>query len=265
MVEIIQNKNSASRFQILVEIAANQPNIQQKEIAARLNISRQAVSQYIERLIENGMVISDGRSRYTATNEAVNWILKNLRELDSYISFIRKAVTNITTCAAIAEADLKKGQTVILVMENGILMAKSHAGLGAQGIAVTNARQGEDVGIASIEGIVPLDHGKVTILTVPTIQKGGSSNIDLDKLKSHTDAKKLSGAIGIEALVALRKASIEPLYFYGVTDAAIEASYSGIPFLVVCTDDDVPGLINNLNKEKVVFDLLDISLHTEEE
>ena len=265
MVELLQNKNSATRFQVLVEIAASQPDIQQKEIAARLNISPQAVSQYVNRLIEDGMVVSDGRSRYTATKEAVNWILKTLRELDSYTSSVRKAVTSITTCAAMAESNLKKGQTVSLVMENGILVAKSHAGLGAKGIVVTDARQGEDVGIANIEGIVSLNHGKVTILTMPTIQKGGSSDIDIDKLKRHTDAKNLSGAIGIEALVALRKESIEPLYFYGVTDAAIEASYSGIPFLVVCTDDDVPELINNLNKENIDFDLLDISLHTEEE
>ena len=41
MVEILQNKNSATRFQILVEIAASGPNIQQKSIAAKLDVTPQ--------------------------------------------------------------------------------------------------------------------------------------------------------------------------------------------------------------------------------
>jgi len=265
MIEILKNKNSATRLQVLIEIAASQPNIQQKEIAERIHISRQGISQYIEKLIKDGMVISDGRSRYTVTNKATNWILKNLRELDGYTSFIRKVVTSITTSAAIAEEDINKGQPVILVMENGILVAKSHPGPGAQGIAATDAKKGEDVGIANIEGIVPLDYGKVIILTVPTIEKDGSRNIDMDKLRSFTKEKILTGAIGIEALVTLKKAGIEPRYFYGVAEAAIEASYSGIPFIIVSTNDAVPDLIKNLKQENVAYDLVDISLNTENE
>jgi putative transcriptional regulator len=42
MVEILQNKNSATRFQILVEIAASGPNIQQKDIATKLGVTPQA-------------------------------------------------------------------------------------------------------------------------------------------------------------------------------------------------------------------------------
>ena len=77
--------------------------------------------------------------------------------------------------------------------------------------------------------------------------------------------KILTGAIGIEALVTLKKAGIEPRYFYGVTQAATEASYSGIPFIIVCTNDAVPDLIKNLKQENVAYDLIDISLNTENE
>ena len=125
MIEVLQDKSLATKFQIIVEIAAGQPSIQQKEIASRLNVSRQAISQYIEKLMEEGLVTSDGRSRYSLTKEAVNWILKTLRELESYSAFVKKTVTNITICAAVAESDLKKGQIVALEMENGILVARS--------------------------------------------------------------------------------------------------------------------------------------------
>jgi len=48
VVEILRNKNLATRFQILVEIAASQPNIQQKNVARRFNLTPQAVSDYIK-------------------------------------------------------------------------------------------------------------------------------------------------------------------------------------------------------------------------
>ena len=45
MIEILQSKNSATRFQKLVEIAYSCPVIQQKDIAARLRITPQAIRQ----------------------------------------------------------------------------------------------------------------------------------------------------------------------------------------------------------------------------
>lgn len=38
MVDVLQSKRDSSRFQILVEIAANQPNVRQKEVAERLGV-----------------------------------------------------------------------------------------------------------------------------------------------------------------------------------------------------------------------------------
>jgi len=40
MAELLKDKSQATKFQIIVEIAAGQPSIQQKEIASRLNVSR---------------------------------------------------------------------------------------------------------------------------------------------------------------------------------------------------------------------------------
>ena len=72
MVEVLQNKNLATRFQILVEIAAMQPNIQQRHIAKKLNITPQAVSDYIKQMLGAGLLTSDGRSRYRVSNDGVN-------------------------------------------------------------------------------------------------------------------------------------------------------------------------------------------------
>ncbi len=58
MVEILRNKNLTTKFQILVEIASKQPNIQQKDIAKKLKITPQAVSDYIKQLLKDGFLIS---------------------------------------------------------------------------------------------------------------------------------------------------------------------------------------------------------------
>ncbi|HCP60056.1 MAG TPA: Crp/Fnr family transcriptional regulator, partial [Dehalococcoidia bacterium] len=121
MVGILRNKNVATRFQILAEIAAGQPDIQQKDIARRLNITPQAVSDYIKRLLKEGLLTSAGRSQYRVSNEGVDWMLRHLKELQEYLEVVGKAVSNIKVSAAIAGCNLSRGQTVGLVMREGLL------------------------------------------------------------------------------------------------------------------------------------------------
>jgi putative transcriptional regulator len=120
VIEILQNKNSATRFQILVEIADSGPGIQQKSIAGKLGVTPQAISDYIRQLVNDGLVLSTGRSQYKVSAKGVNWMLKVLRELRSYGSLVEQAVTNITVCAAIAEDDIQPGQDVGLKMKDGL-------------------------------------------------------------------------------------------------------------------------------------------------
>ena len=260
MVEILQNKNSATRFQILVEIAASGSNIQQKSIALRLGVTPQAISEYIRQLLKEELVVSIGRSQYRVSIKGVNWMLKMLRELRSYASLAEQAVTNITVCAAIAECDINRGQAVGLKMKNGLLFATNQTNGGAKGIAVSSVSQGEDVDISNIEGLVELTRGKVTILQVPSIQKGGSRQVDLELLQAQVINNQQVGAIGIESLISLRRVDIEPRYLYGVTEAAIEAAQCGLSFITVCTDDAIPGLIKRLQEEDLNYELIDLHL-----
>jgi len=258
MAQVLRNKNLATKFQILVEIAANQPNIQQRDIAQRLNITPQAVSEYIKELIKEGSITSKGRSRYKVTTEGVNWVLKALRELRDYSSFVEKAVANISVSAAVADCNLSQGQTVGLQMKDGLLFAAEPVGEGARGVVVSNAREGEEVGISNIEGIVELKIGKIAILKVPDIQGGGSRSVDLTQLKKEVSNQGLVGAIGIEALVALRQIGTEPNYFYGVKEAVVEAAYTGLSPVVVCVDNQTSDLLQRLEAENIDYELIDL-------
>ncbi len=259
MAQILKSKNLATKFQIMLEIAANQPNIQQKDIAKKLDITSQAVSEYVKELIKDGWLSSQGRSRYRVTREGVDWILRMARQLHSYSSFVNKVVRDISTSTAIADDDLSAGQPVSLYMKDGLLFALSvTSDKGAKGIALSEAKKGEDVGISNIEGVIKLETGKVTIAEVPDVQEGGFRNTDLVKLREEVDRAKLVGATGVESLVALKQIGIKPDYAYGVKEAAVEAAYCGLPFLVVCAEDGLPALVQRLQEESLSYEIIDL-------
>jgi putative transcriptional regulator len=259
MAQILKSKNLATKFQILLEIAANQPNIQQKDIAPRLAITSQAVSEYVKELIKDGWLISQGRSRYRVTREGVDWILQMSRQLHSYAWFVSKVVADISTSTAIAASDLSVGQPVSLYMKDGLLFASdATSDKGAKGIAVTKATKGQDIGIRNVEGVIKLDTAKLTIGKIPSVQDGGSRSTDLTRLKREINAARLVGAMGTEALVALTQIPWKPDYLHGVTEAAIEAAYCGLPFLLVCSQDKVSTILQRLEEENLLHEIVDL-------
>ena len=260
MAQILKSKNLATKFQIMVEIAAHQPNIQQKDIAPRLGITSQAVSEYVKELIKDGWLSSEGRSRYKVTKEGVDWILQMSRQLHSYAWFVSKVVADISTTTAIADSDLSVGQPASLYMKDGLLFASAViSGKGAKGTAVTEAKKGQDVGIRNVEGVIKLEPAKVMIVKVPNVQDGGSRSTDLARLEREVKGARLVGVMGTEALVALMQIDVKPDYVHGVREAAIEAAYCGLSFLVVCSDDKVAILVQRLKEENLDYQIRDLS------
>jgi len=259
MAQILQSKNLSTKCQIPLEIAANQPNIQQKDIAPRLGITSQAVSEYVKELIKDGWLSSQGRSRYKVTREGVDWILQMSRQLHSYAWFVSKVVADISTSTAIADSDLSVGQSVSLYMKDGLLFASDGtSGKGAKGMTVTEAKKGQDVGIRNVEGVIKLETAKVTIGKLPNVQDGGSRSTSLARLEREVKEARLVGAMGTEALVALIQIGAKPDYLHGVREAAIEAACCGLPFLLVCSQDKVPTIVQRLEEENLPFEIVDL-------
>lgn len=259
MVGVLKNKKLATAFQILVEIAANQPNIPQKLIAARVGVTPQAVSEHVRELARDGYLKAAGRSRYRVSQAGVNFILKMAGELEEYSAVVARVVTKISVTTALAEDDIAPGQAVALFMRDGILYASGTGRGGARGIAASRASAGEDVGIANLEGIVELKAGEVIIGKVPGIESGGSARVDRSLLRKKARGKETVAAIGLEALSALRKIGVEPRYRYGARQAVIEAAHSGLSPLVVCVDNQVTGLVKKLEEENLSYRILDLS------
>ncbi len=79
---ILRSKRDVSRFQILVEITEHQPGIRQQEIATKLGVTPQAVSEYIRELADEGMVSANRRGNYEMTKAGIEWVLENAEVLE---------------------------------------------------------------------------------------------------------------------------------------------------------------------------------------
>lgn len=259
-VKELQGSKVSTKFQILVEIAKNQPNVRQIDVATRLEITPQAVSDYIKQLIVEGFVSSEGPVSYQVTKKGIEWIMRGAEELRNYARFItEEVVTNISVWSAIATRGLGGEVKVALGMRDGLLYAGIEGG-GPSGTTLSGAKAGEDVGVANLSGIVEFERGVVTICRVPRVRRGGSRRVDYRHLKAELEGKRLVGALGVEALVALRKAGKEPDAFFGVKEAAIEAAQHGVNPLVVGVDDEIPFLTSRLEKEEINYNIIDVGL-----
>ncbi|MDD3024533.1 MAG: winged helix-turn-helix transcriptional regulator [Syntrophomonadaceae bacterium] len=261
MIKILQTKSGVTKFQVLIEIAAHQPNVRQKEIAAKIGITPQAVSEYIKELVNDGLIVTEGRVRYRITKEGVEWVLDNATEMKQYARFVMEDIINhISTWTAIAKEDVKEDQQVYLKMEGGLLYVSSMEKTGASGNVISDASAGEDVGVTSLRGLIDLENATITICKVPRIERGGSRKVDIERLRSLTNSKPYIAAIGVEALIALRKLNIAPNVMFGSNESVIEAAYHGLSSLVVSVDEQVPSLLNRLETENLEYELVDLTL-----
>ena len=137
---VLRNKNQTTRFQILGK--CDKGGYQQREIAKELDITPQAVSDYIAQLINDGMLVALGRSSYRVTSEGVDWVIKSLKELNSYNLYIQRAVNNISVCAALAEKEVKNNMPVSLKMIDGMLYASPDIEKGAPGLQFPLLKRG---------------------------------------------------------------------------------------------------------------------------
>ncbi|VVB64541.1 MarR family protein [uncultured archaeon] len=260
MVNILQSKRESSRFQILVEIAAHQPNLRQKEVAERLGVTPQAISEYIKELVANGLVTTDGRMRYSITKEGVEWLLEGAAELKRYARVVMEdIISHVSVWTALAESDLAEGERVSLEMRGGLLYANRKEGIEASGITISDARAGEDVGVSDLKGLISLDEGVIIVAKVPRVQAGGSRKVDVDALKTLVSGEKMIGALGVEALVALRKAGREPDVIFGAKESAVEAAFHGINSVIASVDEQVPSLLERLESEGLKYELVDLT------
>ncbi len=255
---ILRSKREATRFQILVEIAEHQPAIRQQEIAEKLGITPQAVSEYIREMVEEGLVAAHGRGRYEVTKKGVEWVLKNAEALESYARHVTKdIIQQVAVWTAVAAEDIRKGDRVGVFMQNGWLYA-THREQSAMGEATMDAKAGEDVGVARLCGIIDHREGVVRVCKVPRVERGGSRMVRTELLLDAIRGTEMVAAVGLEAYAALMKAGREPDMFFGSREGVVEAAFHGRDCAILIVDEEFTDFLKRLETVGLTYTIHDL-------
>ncbi|WP_406660787.1 MarR family transcriptional regulator [Methanolobus sp. ZRKC3] len=261
MIDLLHSKSGITKFQILIEVAAHQPNVRQKEIAEKIGVTPQAVSEYIKELVAEGLVYSEGRVRYRITKQGVEWVLENANDMKRYARYVMSdIISHVSTWTAIAEEKLEKDDKVYLKMSNGLLYVGKENVTNASGTTISSAEEGEDVGVTDLMGLIDLENASITVCKIPRVERGGSKNVDIERLRSLAKSKSYIATIGVESLIALKRVGMEPNVMFGAKESVIEAAYHGLSSIVLAIDEEVPSILSRLETENLEYELVDLSI-----
>lgn len=182
---VFKTKGELTQFQILAQIAERKPHLHQKDIADKLGITVQAVSENIKSLVDEGLVeTSEGHGDYRITKKGIDTVKEEVIDLREYADHVLEIMNKYKSVwPAIAREKLEKGDSVGLEMDGGVLYATTHK-TSAYAKVLSCAEKGEDVALTRLGGTIGLKQGNVVIIKLPTMSQGGSRASDLDRIKS---------------------------------------------------------------------------------
>jgi putative transcriptional regulator len=152
---------------------------------------------------------------------------------------------------AITTQPVKAGDEVGIMMKEGVMytVASDDPATEAKGTVMADAQAGEDIGLRNLRGKVKLKQGKILIIKLPSIRKGGSRAVDLGKVKQFYEEFKpdrvgVMGAVGRAVLTKLGlKADLE----FGISSAAAIAASRGLNVFVLVVGRMVNRMIEEVD------------------
>ena len=256
--DVLRNKREATRYQILVQIAERQPAVSQREVADAIGVTSQAVSDYLQGLVNEGYVEKLGRGRYEVTKEGVDWLISETEELRTFLDHVSEDVVGqVEIETAIATTDIQEGETVSLSMSDGVLRAMAGGAGSTTAIAVTDAEAGQDVGVTNFEGMLEYDLGTVTVVSVPRVQDGGSFAVDTATVSDLADEHDLLAVAGTEALAVVEAAALVQDIRFGSPEATQEAAMKGLDILLVATTARLSRHTDLLREQNLSYEVVE--------
>jgi len=261
-MKVFKKKGELTRFQILAEIAKQQPHLRQKDIAEKLGITVQAVSENIKSLTDEGFVeIREDSTRYHITKRGIEKLKKEAADLRKYADEVSETMNTYKSIwPAIAGDNLKKGQKVWLKMEGGILYAVKEE-TSAYAEVLHDAKKGEDVALIKLNGIIELKTGNVVIIKLPVINQGGSRVSDFGKIQDiYNRGFDKVGIMGTVSRAVINKIDISPDFEFATPYATVAAAKRGLNVLVFAVGNMTKSITQKLDDEGINYVIEDVSM-----
>lgn len=245
---LLRDTPRLTRLLVLGEVRDRRPSTLQP-VAEALEVTAQAVSNYMKELQDDGLVTRDDGA-YVLTRQGHQALQEGVRELKSAVDDAARRFDVVETTAAVADEDLDEGDPVGLVLREGVLHAVPGGDAPSTGRALRAAEAGEDVPVRDLEGVVDLTPGTVHVLRVPAARQGGSRAVDPGALRDHLDEAGIApdrvAVLGVTARVLARRADLDVGIEFAPVEAAHHAASLGLDVLLLVSRDRLPDALADL-------------------
>jgi putative transcriptional regulator len=174
-------------------------------------------------------------------------------------------VNVINSCPAIAGEDLQEGDPVVLELEDGYIVARKGKWGPSTGVAGRDARQGEDLAVRELQGIIEFATGGVVVVALPSAVDGGTSALDLAELEERLEDVEhdVVAVVDPVGVVAAKLLGLVVDIYFGVDRATVDAALRGLNVLVLGGRDTLDGVVdavrahNSRSDTRIEYSLLD--------
>jgi len=227
------------------------PSPRLKDIASQLDITVQAVSQYVASMRKEGL-LREYSGKLRPTRRGMQLLQEHFGKLKDEIDTVLRRIRVIDTCVAIAGKKTRKGDRVGLIMEDGMLMAFSNQKASSTGRALEAAEEGDDVLVGELKGIVDLELGSLLIMEAPSETAGGSKTANLEHVRDKVEEFSPGALVAGDAVGAalLMKASGEMFTIHAPVESSMSAVCKGVDVVFCGTRESVDLMLEAVSKLK---------------
>ncbi len=235
---------------ILVELIRS-PSARLRDVAEGLGITVQAVSQYTNLMRKEGLLL-ERKGLLRPSRKGMQVLQEHFSNIKQDVDEILRSISVVDRCVAVAGTRLRKGTSVGLAMEDGMMMAFADAKSSSTGVALEDAEEGDDVLVGRLEGILDMDLGKLLVLEAPSEMDGGSKAADIGQARQKVEdfSPGLLAAGDTVGAALLMKASGEMLTLHAPVESSMSALSKGVDVVYCGTRETCELLIEAVAKLK---------------
>jgi len=241
-MKVLRDKSKMTKFLVLYKSAVERPN-RLADLASELDMSEQAVSNYISNMEEEGLIDRSG-TFYRPTSEGMELVREIISELGSFLDEASGKINFISTCTAIASENIKEGERVGLLMKEGFLHASLEEST-SMGTALNSAKLDQPLRVGGLQGITEMELGELYLLEGDIDGAIEEKAYSLDSDIEDIDYDKLA-IMGEMQQGLCNMIGLEPDIQFAPIESSINAAEKGLDVLLILSEKNLDEVLEKL-------------------